>query len=182
MKPNQKLSLNDINGDLKIYFNWSANALMPLREGAIDNYLKENLSTIQKVARKVLKQVNYTPSVIYRGVILKQSVAAIEPDKFRQYLSFSTDRLVAEHFANINGFGSDVMDIALRLGKHGYVIEYLPKPHEILFHYRLLSILPYAEAFTLLNMNGQLEVEGLKKQKEIMILQPDKPFTNITPK
>jgi len=176
----KKLSLQDVNGDLMTYFNWSANALMPMNPSATDRYLKENQSAILKVAQKLLKAINYCPSIIYRGIILRHPVDSIVPNEQLQYLSFSTERLVAEHFANINGFGSDLLDVSLQLGTHGYVIEYTPTFSEVLFHYELLSLLPYSEAFSLLKMDGNREVEGLKKQKEVMILQPTLPFTKIT--
>lgn len=162
------------------YFNWSANSLVPFHPGAADIYLKENRTTVLKIAQKLLKQIPYDHGPVYRGIILKQPVDVIVPHKKLQYLSFSTERLVAEHFADINGFGSEVIDVAAQLGDCGYVIEYTPKITEILFHHHFLSILPYAEAFSLLGMDGISEVEGLKKQKEIIIFQPAEPFINIT--
>jgi hypothetical protein len=50
MQQTKKLSLHEINGDLKIYFNWSANALMPIKPGAADKYLTQHRSTISNVA------------------------------------------------------------------------------------------------------------------------------------
>ena len=180
MQQNKKLTLAEIGGELQIYFNWSANALMPVRPGAADTFLKKNRFTILKVAQKLLVQVNYTSGPIYRGVILRHPVESIVPREGLQYLSFSADRSVAEHFADIKGFGNNIVDVADQLGEHGYVIEYTPNDNEILFHYRFLSILPYAEAYTFLNMDGRSEVDGLRKQKEITILQPNEPFMNIT--
>lgn len=182
MSQMKKLSLREINGELKIYFNWSANALMPINPTAADRYLIEHRSTIIKVAQKLLKQVSFSPAPIYRGIILRERVTSIHPHNNFQYLSFSTDRAVAEHFADVNGFGSDVVDVKAQLGEYGYVIEYTPKLSEILFHHRFLSLLPFDEAFTLIGIDGKGEVESLKKQKEIMIFQPAEPLTNITPK
>jgi hypothetical protein len=180
--PWKKLTLAELDSDLQIYFNWSANAIMPVHAGAADAYLKKNLATILKIAQRLLQFINYEPQPLYRGVILKQPVDVIPPHKKLQYLSFSTDRAVAEHSAHINGFGSSIMNLATRLGEHGYVIEYTPTLTEVLFHYHFFSFLPYAEAFDLLGMNGRYEVESLMKQKEVMILQPAAPFTNITKK
>jgi len=174
------LSLAEISGDLTIYFNWSANALVPFRNGAADVYLKQNHFTILKIAQKLLKQVDYTPAPIYRGIILRHPVKSVLPHERLQYLSFSTDRSVAEHFADVMGFGSKILDVKAQLGEYGYIIEYTPKTSEILFHYHFLSILPYAEAFSLLGMDGPSEVMSLNRQKEIMILQPTEPFTNIS--
>lgn len=179
MHQKKKLTLEDIKGDVQIYFNWSANALMPLCPGAADAYLKENRSTITKVAQLLLEQVDYCSGPIYRGIILKHPVNSIMPHRHLQFLSFSTERSVAEHFADIKGFGSEVLNVAEQLGEYGYVIEYTPNVSEILFQYSFLSILPYSEAFALLGMDGPTEVDGLKKQQEIIILQPQEPFRNI---
>lgn len=181
MQHQKKITLNDIKGDLKIYFNWSANVLMPLHPGAADTYLKEYRNVIIKVAQKLLKQISYAPTPIYRGIILKKPVTAIMPHKSMEYLSFSDDPSVAKYFADINGFGSEILNVAKQLGQYGYFIEYTPRADDVLFHHHFLSFLPYAEAFTLLRMDGQLEVESLKMQKEIVILQPKEPFTCITP-
>jgi hypothetical protein len=178
----KKLTLREVKGDLKTYFNWSANALCPVNPGAADRFLKENQTAILTTAQKLLKLVRYVPGLIYRGILLKQPVNEIVPHERLEYLSFSTDRSVAEHFADINGFGSEVMDLAARLGNHGYIIEYTPNISEVLFHHHLLSVLPYAEAFSQLGMDGTSEVEGLKSQKEVTILQPELPFRKITEK
>ena len=178
--PQKKLTLAQLNGDLQIYFNWSANAIMPVHAGGADAYLKANQPVIVKIAQRLLEFIDYVPETVYRGVILKQSVTEIVPREKLQYLSFSTDRTVAEHFADINGFGNPLINLAARLGKYGYLIEYTPAISEILFHFSFLSILPYAEAFNLLGMNGTREAESLLKQKEVMILQPAAPFTHIT--
>lgn len=182
MQQGKKLTLREMEGDYRTYFNWSANVLMPIRPGAADIFLKENKATILKVSQKLLKQVNYVPAPIYRGIILRQPVDAIKPHKNFQYLSFSTDHSIAEHFANVNGFGSEIMNVSIQLGNYGYIIEYEPKITEILFHHYFLSLLPYDEAYSLLGMKGASEVESLKLQKEVTILQPSEPFTNITRK
>lgn len=165
---------------MTIYFNWSANALCPVNPKAADIFLEANRSVILKIAQLLLQGINYIPGPIYRGIILKKPVNTVEPHKNLKYLSFSTNRAVAEYFANINGFGSKIIDIPQRLGTHGYIIEYAPKITEVLFHFHLLSFLPYAEAFTLLGIDGQREVTRLMWQKEVMILQPTEPFINIS--
>lgn len=178
MQQHKKLTLRDLNGDFKIYFLWSATVLS--NPAAVDNYLLKNKNTILKVSQKLLRWVNYVPAPIYRGIILRERVNEIKPNEKLPSLSFSADRSVAEHFADIKGFGSQLVNIEEQLGTFGYVIEYTPKTTEVLFHYRFLSILPYAEAFNLNGMQGQNEVEYLKKQKEVTILQPKEPFINIT--
>ncbi|MDF2190493.1 hypothetical protein [Paraflavitalea sp. CAU 1676] len=177
----KEISLKELHGELAIYFNWSANALVPIFPGASDLYLKNNFETIHKVGQSLMRSINYLPGTIYRGIILKDPVATINPHKKLMHLSFSTEKSVAIHFADTNGFGAGIMDVATRLGTYGYVIEYWPKISEILFHYDFMSILPYAESFSLLGMDGILEVNSLMRQREIIILQPSNPFTNILP-
>jgi len=173
-----KRQLNEITGDLRTFFNWSANALLPLYPGAADKLLDLHKPTIQRIAAQLLTGI-YTPATIYRGIILREPAKQIDPQPSMQYLSFSTERRIAEHFADVNGFGSDILDVAQQLGTHGYLIEYTPQPEEILFHFALLDILPYAEAFYKIGLNGNKEINGLRQQREVMILQPKTPLTNI---
>lgn len=175
------MKLKEITGNLAIYFNWSCNALMPINSGAADIYLVRNKYVIEKTARELLQSIGYTPQKLYRGIILREPATAIQPDNRYQYISFTTDIKVAEHFADVNGFGSNLVNVAEQLGEYGYVIEYTPTPEEILFHYKLFELLPYAEAFELIGIDGKGEVDSLMKQKEIMIRQPGKPLTNIKP-
>lgn len=174
-----KYSFDEITGDLRHYFNWSINALLPRYPGAADNLLTLYGNEIKNAARNLLWVVDYNPSTLYRGVILRKPVTEITPAPSMKYLSFSIDKTVAEHFADVNGFGGDIIDVAKQLGEHGYVIEYTPQPEEVLFHYSLLDLLPYSEAFTMLGINGLREVHGLKQQKEVMILQPAAPLRKI---
>ena len=171
--------MSQINGDLTTYFNWSANALCPINPKANDIYLQSNQSAIFQVAQQLLQDIHYRPRPIYRGIILKEPILSLKPHRNLKYLSFSDDLEVAQYFADVNGFGSQHVDVATQLGTYGYVIEYTPKLNEVLFHYDLLSILPYAEAFSLLGMHGEYEIQSITWQKEIMILQPNEPFTNI---
>lgn len=175
----QKLTLAHMKGDLGTYFNFAINALFPVYDGA-DGYLIQHQATIRRVAQKLLQRINYQPEPLFRGILLKQPVTQINPHPNLTFLPFSTDRAVAAHFANPKGFGSNVMNVELHLGKYGYVIEYTPELSEILFHYRFLSFLPFVEALNLIKVDGHGQVEFLKKQKEVTILQPDKPFLNIT--
>jgi hypothetical protein len=169
-----------MTSDFKIYFNWSANALMPVNSGAADGYLSENKNAILRVAKHLLQQIGYEPHTIYRGLLMKDEVSVIPPREGMQYCSFSESYDVALHFADPDGFGAIVLDNRKMLGEHGYLIEYTPQLSEVLFHYSFLSILPYDEAFTqILNLDGATEVEGLKEQKEIIIQQPALPFTQI---
>jgi hypothetical protein len=187
-KANQKLNLTimeprkptfqEIKGDLIIYLQWSTIALS--NPSNSDILLKQNSTTILKTSQKLLKSANYISKPLYRGILLKDKVSEIKPHENFHSLSFSTDRAVAQHFANVHGFGSDVINIEKTLGKYGYIIEYTHSASEVLFHYRFLSILPYVEIFDSLGFNGFKEVEELKKQKEVTIIQPSQPFRNIT--
>ena len=169
------------DNDLAIYFNWSANALLPVYHGAADRYMTIHRETVVRVAQRLTKQLQYKPGPLYRGIILPKQVTCIEPHKNLQYLSFSEDINVARHFANFNGIGSDIVDLTKQLGTFGYVIEYSPQQHEILFHHALLELLPYREAFDLIGLNGAKDIAGLKRQKEIMIMQPAMPLVNVEP-
>jgi len=173
------MRLTDITGSLAIYFNWSCNALMPIISGAADHYLKQHKQTISRIACELLAPLNYEKKTLYRGIILREPVEEVSPQKYLQYLSFTYDKKIAEHFANVNGFGSDFFNVKEQLGEYGYIIEYAPEPEELLFHYKLFDILPYAEGFSTIGHNGEAEVNGLRKQKEIMIYQPAEPLTNI---
>jgi hypothetical protein len=173
----KKLNLSDIEGDVEIFFRWSLHALYPAVPHAADRYLLRDRVTICKVAQELLRSTGYTPGPIYRGIILREPITRLEPHKNFQYLSFSADKTVAEHFANVNGFGSNILNVETQLGKHGYVIEYTPQPEEVLFHYHFFSLLPYAEVYNMMNLDGPAEVEYLRQQKEVTILQPAVPFT-----
>lgn len=179
MRQNKKFTLPEMDGYLKTYFAWSVNALR--NPASVDEFLKAHKSTITRVAQELLKETTYVPGKIYRGIILRQQVDSIMPLNKIQFLSFSTQRKVAEHFADIKGFGSDTLDVEKQLGSFGYVIEYTPKVEEIIFHYSFLSLLPYAELFTVLGMEGDKEIEFLTQQYEVMILQPQDPFKHLTP-
>jgi len=176
-----KLSIADIkaNRDLSIYFNWTANALMPVIVGAAYRYFALHRETIVRMANRFLNPVEDCPEIIYRGVIFKTPTTRIEPHPAMKYLSFTTCKEVAEHFASVDGFGSDVINVSQQLGTFGYIIEHKPKPTEILFHFKLLDIFPYMEAFNAMGLNGQKDVDGLKWQREIMIEQPATAFTNL---
>jgi len=106
-----KLSLKDIKGDLKIYFNWSANVLMPVSTGSADVFLAQYRSRILTVAQKLLAKVNFIPTPIYRGILLKENVNTIQPHKNLKYLSFSDKRSIAEQFADVKGFGSHIVNL-----------------------------------------------------------------------
>lgn len=172
-------TIDNMSDELKAYFNWSANALVPFYSKAADLWLMKHKEVVIEVAQQLLELIDYKPTELYRGVILREHVDTIEPHPNFTYLSFSESKEIACHFADINGFGSDIVDVRAQLGDHCYVITYTPEISEVLYHHAFLTLLPYAEVFTRIGMNGLAEVQGLARQKEVTILQPDKPFTTI---
>jgi len=165
--------------DIQKYFVWSINALMPTDPHYADIYLTNHREAIKRAADNLLHEINFIPATIYRGILLKEKVETIKPHNNFKYLSFSESKEVAEHFANVNGFGSDIVNLQTQLGTHGYIIEYKPELTEVIFHYRFLSILPYANAFNSVGLDANKELEGLERQKEITIFQPAHPFTKV---
>lgn len=156
--------------------NWSLNALIPHNSKYADYYLKENREVILNFSTKLLKMISYSEEVLYRGIILKNELVdlVIHPMDQFQYLSFSTDYRVATHFADpISGFGTDLIDVKSQLGEYGYIIKYKPILDEILFHYSFLKILPYTKLI------DKDELVSLYNQKEVTIVQPSHPFTDV---
>jgi hypothetical protein len=156
------------------YFNWSLSALVGAQPAKADSYLKANLAEIRRAARHLLSLINYKPNTLYRGIILQDELKNGLPSHPNfTYLSFSEDLEIARSFADPgpNGFGS-----VYYLGSHGYVISYLPQVEEVLFHHKLLKLLPYQEGFEQLGIVDNVTMY----QQEVMILQPDKPFTMLT--
>jgi hypothetical protein len=139
---------------------------------AADQLLKANLDIIKEISGVLLGKFNYTPKEIYRGIILPNEIDELKPHENFTYLSFSEDRKIAESFANPTptGFGS-----LFYLGKYGYVIEYIPKPEEVIFHYKFMELLPYRSVF----IKAGLGDETLNEQKEVTLLQPQEPFIKI---
>lgn len=164
------------------YFSWSIKALVPYSPGLADKVLEVEASKAEicKTAAELLELINYTPDTIYRGIVMEAPQATIVPHKNFKYLSFTEDREIARHFADpINGFGQGIIDIKTQLGEYGYIIEYIPTINEVLFHWKFLNILPYKQAFTQMGLGADTEMKGLLNQKEVTILQPISPFTNI---
>lgn len=162
------------------YLHWSIKALVPYTPGLADKELEANKKEICGTATELLELIDYVPDKIYRGIVMEKPQSIIVPHKNFKYLSFSEDLAMATHFADpINGFGQGIIDIKTTLGEYGYIIEYTPVIKEVLFHWKFLNILPYREAFNAMGLDADAEIKGLLKQKEITILQPISPFTNI---
>lgn len=158
----------------------SIKALVPYQPGLADRVLETNKAEICRTAAELLELIDYTPGKIYRGIVMEAPQTAIIPHKNFKYLSFTEDLSIASHFADpINGFGQGIIDIKTQLGEYGYIIEHTPAVDDVLFHWKFLNILPYKQAFNAMGLDGDAEMKGLLKQKEITILQPSFSFTNI---
>jgi hypothetical protein len=153
------------------YFEWSSLALLGGDPVGCDKFLNENFFDIKEVAQYFLK--DYTPSLLYRGVILTEKVDTLKPHPNFTALSFSEDKKIAESFADssANGFGT-----VFYLGDKGYVVEYTPKKEEVLFHYKMFEFFPYKERFESWDISG---FDDLVAQREVIIIQPKEDFKNI---
>lgn len=155
------------NEKLSIYFTWSCHALIGRSPVAVNTFLNENLDTIKEVAAELLKGFN--PTMLYRGIIVREKINELPPHENFTYLSFSEDKDIAASFADPspNGFGS-----AFHLGDYGYVIEYTPKVEEVLWHYSFFNKFPYLDAMLDVGVDGTT----IPVQKEVILLQPETPF------
>lgn len=165
------------NSDIKLYFNWSSNALIGTNPTVSDRYLCENYKAIKSVADYLLHKVNYQPREIYRGIIMKQdNLTELVPHKNMTYLSFSEDLAIAQSFGDPAGFGAQY-GINHLLGNCGYIVSYTPQLSEILFHHSFIEIFPYIKVWNAMGIDGTEKT--LEIQKEVMIRQPQEPFKNI---
>lgn len=164
--------MKGIKKELHNYFNWSCNALLGGNPVGADNFLKLHFEEIKEVAQVLLMGIEYIPSKVYRGVILRETIDELKPHPNFTYVSFSEDKNIAEAFADTSeeGFGS-----VFYLGDYGYIIEHEPKLEEILFHWRFIELLPYEKAFKRAGFTDPL----FRKQKEVTIIQPDNPLKAI---
>lgn len=165
--------------ELGIYFNWSANQLAG-DSVATDKYLRDNLDTIKKVASGLLRKINYQPTLIYRGVIMKErELTHLQPHPGFTYLSFSENLEMAKIFADPDHYMAFVMKH--RLGEeqlYSYIVEYTPQIEEVLFHHKFLEILPYVQ---LLREVANIDASKIHEQQEVTILQPAYPLEVKTP-
>lgn len=156
--------------ELQTYFNWSC-ALLVGDPVEADGFLRHNMVTIKKVAGELLRQIDYEPMTVYRGVIIKQrELTRLEPHNGFTYLSFSENVNIALKFAN----PADDMAFMVRhrLGEdqlYGYVAEYVPQQEEVLFHHHFLQILPYVQA---IYAAQNVDASRIHLQEEVTILQP----------
>ena len=155
--------------ELTKYFNWSCNMLVGNDPITTDNYLLENLDSIKKTASELLLYINYKPETIYRGIIMEHDgLNELIPHKGFTYISFSEDINIAKIFSDPQHELAFMVRERLGQNLFGYIIEYKPDIKEVLFHYRLIDILPYVEVMSYKGVDGS----KLHLQKEITILQP----------
>lgn len=165
--------------ELGIYFNWSCNQLAG-DSVATDKYLRDNMDTVRKVAARLLRKINYQPTLIYRGIIVQErDLEYLQPHPGFTYLSFTEDLDVAHVFANPDHFMA--MAIRHRLGEeqlYSYIAEYTPALEEILFHHKFLEMLPYVK---MMREVANIDASTIHEQKEVTILQPSQALEVRTP-
>jgi hypothetical protein len=164
--------------EAQVYFMWSIEMLMGSNPIQADNYLKENMSDIKKVARAFLERTNYKPCPIHRGVILQEAnMELLAPHPNFTYVSFTEDMSIANKFADPEDEMAFMVRMRMGANLHGYIAEYTPSLDEILFHWNFFKLLPYQQF-----MVSHFGVDGTTAplQKEVTLLQPEK-YLRLTP-
>jgi hypothetical protein len=165
-----------VNKDFGLYMNFILNALMGGNPKGVDAYYGKNKEAIDSVASVLVKKMKLNPQQVYRGILLDPKEVTdlvLKPMHEILYLSFSTDKEIAEDFADMNSEMSFMVKFQQPHFK-GYVIEHIAQPAEILFHHSWA--IP-------LGVGAHLDMEVILKQKEVMLKQegkkfPLKPFKN----
>jgi len=155
---------------MKHYLNFICNALSGNLKGA-DIYYRQHKDLIQSSAQKVASHFPVSLEPIYRGVLLEPELTntgILVADTYRQFLSFSAKRSIAEVFADKEH------DMAFMIRIHcpncqGFLIEHTPTCEEILFHYS------WSEPLGLERYLGT-EIHVVKKQQEVMLVQHHRSF------
>lgn len=159
---------------MNTYLNFVYNAIRGGDPVGTTQFLKDNLDDILEVADGFYK--NWNRQTIYRGLVLpKQSTKYLQPDKRWLYVSFSEDINVALHFADPSpsGFGAGLFGNAL--GDYGYITELSPESnYRILFHWSFVFHPKIKSLFERVMTEDDFNL--VNNQKEVCILQPDKPL------
>lgn len=111
---------------------------------------------------------------VHRGILLQDEYAKdliIKPVLHCSFLSFSEDIEIAKSFADINSEISAYVRME-RPDSKGYLIEYEPSAMEILFHWTWAEVLQ-------LDKTGMVDMELIRNQKEVMVMQTGKEFPLI---
>lgn len=110
---------------------------------ARDLYLKDPES-IRRASRFLLQDI--IPGFCHRGIILDGKHMRTTPDSERTFISFTEDKRIAQHFADLgpNGFGYGPYGMYapefVRQGRGaGYLAKHKPALSEVLFHHDLFK-------------------------------------------
>lgn len=151
--------------DFSLYYNFVANVLKGNNNGA-DQLYKANRLSIDSIAAKLRKRYPTSLKKIYRGMLLDDKFVKnnmFDPMHKIQYMSFSEHKLGASEFADPHSWMSQIFMMGEPNAK-GYMIEYHPKPKEILFHWRWAEIVGITRL-------PDLEMHDLMRQAEVIIKQ-----------
>jgi hypothetical protein len=115
--------------------SWLVLAIMGRLQEA-DAILEQYRQVVYGVAAKLRKQKTQPLRALYRGLLLEPGGGGfVEPDLRMQSVSFSEDRDVACYFADPGVIMSGAVR-AERPDVEGYILEYMPKRDDILWHYK----------------------------------------------
>jgi hypothetical protein len=169
---------------LNIYFQFLISAL----EGRnVDAFFRENEESIITMAnsfnndfKEELNVLFPKEQIIYRGIILEENKElSLEPVSHIEYISFSTDKKIANEFADLSHGMAEFFKKMRPLNTHGYIIESNLVDEVILFHWRWLDIF-LEDLFPQLKKYFTKEhVAMVKKQKEVMVKQQHKKYNLI---
>lgn len=161
--------------DFGHYINFACNALSGHLPGA-DRYYQIYRDNIHRALYEIHRRHPVKPETLYRGVLLdpdnvKHWGGVLPPESCRQFISFSSDRKIAEVFADREH------DMAFMIRRNypecqGYLIEHTPDPDEILFHHS------WAKPLQIERFVGR-EILVVEKQKEVMLAQRLRTFKLI---
>ena len=172
---------------INIYFQFLIGAL----EGRnVDDFFRENEESIITMANSFnndfKEELNFLfpkEQIIYRGIILEENKElSLEPVSHIEYISFSTDKKIANEFADLSHGMAEFFKEMRPLNTHGYIIESNLVDEVILFHWRWLDVF-LEDLFPQLKKYFTKEhVAMVKKQKEVMVKQQHKKYNLILSK
>lgn len=124
------------------YINWALYAVTG-KLAVADNLMKDKGAAIRAVARYYQKTKRPRRRTLYRGLLLEPEQVEeglINQDPDVTFVSFSEDRDVACWFADPSSTMSSFVKMQ-RPDVEGWIMEYLPKLSDILFHHTWNPIL-----------------------------------------
>jgi hypothetical protein len=147
---------NPSRSSINAYINWVIYAVLG-RMGQADDVMNKHRNQIYAVARWMMKQRKPPIRKLYRGVLLEPSEVedgVIKPDPQLTFLSFSESFDVACWFADPDSIMSGYVS-EQRPGVEGWIIEYKPKPSEILWHHTWDTLMGDGQAISLVAAGSQ---------------------------